>query len=268
MVTQSSPFPSLPPSWRDFQIYRLVKVERCSTRHAARSLQVSQTRVCQILNRVGEYLGELLLATDSEEGRRRDLLLAEQLAAEMMESFSKQAVLAWKRSEKVTISLPEEGSEDEEPRVMRTPGNIRYLLAAAKIAECQAKLPTPKLATLCPPPEEIDEADDLPLRNPFDASITDLPEQFAELEEDPESPPVEDCSAAAPARSVTARKPSAATASTEDVTGTCVSGVSPQLLSKLGQGVPVQPPREAPSTNSCTKASRSKQQARRAFFGS
>src|SRR5690606_38058367 len=123
--------PSLPPSWRDFQIYRLVKVERCSTRHAARSLQVSQTRVCQILNRVGEYLGEQLLQADTEEGRQRDFLVAPRLAAEKMESFCNQAMLAWPQPQRVSFVLPDDEADDRNPPVTRLPGDVRYLVAAA-----------------------------------------------------------------------------------------------------------------------------------------
>ncbi len=49
----------LPPGPRDWHAYRLVKVEQRTTREAAAELKISQTRVCQLIARVVEYLAEV-----------------------------------------------------------------------------------------------------------------------------------------------------------------------------------------------------------------
>src|SRR5262245_53046759 len=83
MVTQATAN-TLPPAARDFDAYRLVKVEKRSTRETAKLLRISQTRVCQVISRVGEYLVEVT-EPESEERRAKQLAVAVQVAAAEIE---------------------------------------------------------------------------------------------------------------------------------------------------------------------------------------
>src|SRR5690349_1373993 len=80
MVTQTE----LPPAARDFEAYRLVKVERQSTRAVAKLLHLSQTRVCQVVSRVAEYLVETT-QPDDDTRREQQLAVARQVAAEQID---------------------------------------------------------------------------------------------------------------------------------------------------------------------------------------
>lgn len=65
----AQPSPSLPSPPRDWQAYRLVKVQLLSTRAAAEQLGISQTRVCQLLERVEEYLFEIAPGEETPAAR-------------------------------------------------------------------------------------------------------------------------------------------------------------------------------------------------------
>ena len=72
MVTQANAQETtnaLPPAARDFEAYRLVKVERKSTREAAKLLRISQTRVCQVVARVAEYMVDVTEPASDERLR-------------------------------------------------------------------------------------------------------------------------------------------------------------------------------------------------------
>lgn len=260
MVTQTR---RLPPDWLDFEIYRLVKVEQLSTRKTAVSLQLSQTRICQIVRRVDEYVGDLLVSTDGPERRHRELLIAEQIAAEQVAALNREAMLAFRRSQESVIFVEKgEDGEPEEITRWKNPGEVRYLMAAARLALQQAKLPTPKLAFL----EAAQGPDDL-----------DNEDEVDESDEDDEvslqSPPSGACSTAPAAEQVTSPAASADPYATADLESTCVSGVSAQLMAKLSATTPVHPGHETPKTapeHPSAKASvpPSKQEARRKFFGS
>ena len=258
MVTQTR---RLPPDSLDFQIYRLVKVDQLSTRQTAKSLQLSQTRICQIVKRVNEYVGDLLVSTDSPEHRRRETLIAEQIAAEQVAALNREAMNAFRRSQESVIFVEKgEDGEDEEVTRWKNPGEVRYLMAAARLAFQQTKLPTPKLEFLA--------EDDLPEQDWEDEDESD-----EEDEESPESPPVGACSATPASQSVASPTAPVDPHATTDLKGTCVSGVSPQLMAKLNATTPVHPTHEAPKTapehpSAMAPGQATKQEARRKFFGS
>lgn len=260
MVTQTH---RLPPDSLDFEIYRLVKVEQLSTRQTAKTLQLSQTRICQIVKRVDEFVGDLLVSTDSPDRRHRETLIAEQIAAEQVAALNREAMIAFRRSQESVIFV-EKGEDGEEEEITRwkNPGEIRYLMAAARLAFQQTKLPTPKLAFLA--------QDDLPENW---ADELDEDEIDEEDEDSPESPPVGACSAAPVAQQVTSSAPAPAQPTTPDFADTCVSGVSSQLMAKLNATTPVHMAHEAPKTapehpRATASVPPSTQEARRKFFGS
>jgi hypothetical protein len=115
------------PSFRDFDVYRFVKIERHSTREAAEAFGISQTRVRQILDAIVEYLMECV--PFNEEGERIDRLqVAEQLAREQLEYLYGQAMEWWRRS------VSEHRSGTGMPKAS-------YLALAARITMCMARVP-------------------------------------------------------------------------------------------------------------------------------
>ncbi len=142
MVSNQQPGP---PSARDFEVYRRVKVERASTRQAAREAQVSQTRICQIVQRVADFMTDALPTDHAEERREQRLSVAEQLAAEQLDFLGYEAVQAWRASKGETTSVREVDSPGVSPsrvRLTRTShGDPRYLMAASRLALQGAKLP-------------------------------------------------------------------------------------------------------------------------------
>lgn len=222
--------PSLPPTWRDFQVYRLVKIEQKSTRTAARELRLSQTRVCQIVARVAEYLLASTPAADDDEQRQRQLRLAEQLAAERIDYLLQLAMTAFENTH-LTVEIRNQR--------MVSGGNgsdVRFLHLAARLALMAAKLPAPYLTDVAFPAEPCDEVE------PEEEAVDDDEGE----EDDSESPPAGDCSP----RSLWAYGKRSSRAETVDAKPlpeeSAVSGVSADLLRKLEQAGPVQPAAETP----------------------
>ena len=71
----------LPPSGRDFEVYQLITVERKATRDVAKEAGISQTRVCQIVQRVGEFLVEVM-PPGTEGDKERQIRVGEQTLIE------------------------------------------------------------------------------------------------------------------------------------------------------------------------------------------
>src|SRR5262245_61096342 len=70
----------LPPSGRDFDVFAAVIVGGQTTRQAAAEFKLSQTRVCQIVERVRTWQAEVLMA-DNPPTEERRLQLAKCVAA-------------------------------------------------------------------------------------------------------------------------------------------------------------------------------------------
>jgi len=135
--------PKLPPTERDFEIYRRVKFECVSTRDAAGDFNLSQTRVRQIVTRVVEYLVESVPASVREDDSSEQLYVAQQLARGQLEFLYERAIRAWERSE-----TP---AQRGEPRL----GKVCYLGLATRITMCMAKVPVH-----LPPTLRIDKEED------------------------------------------------------------------------------------------------------------
>lgn len=150
MVTQATEFSqpttnAFPPSSRDFEAYRLVKVERKSTRAVSKLLRISQTRVCQVIDRVGEYL---VAVTEPETDARREkqLAVAKQVAAAEIGHCKEQALRSYHRScGKVQTVREVQNPEGQITRVTTTRenfGETRYLTTVARLAMIGGNLPT------------------------------------------------------------------------------------------------------------------------------
>jgi hypothetical protein len=169
---------TLPPSERDFQVFRFVRVETNSTRAAAQTFAISQTRVRQVVSRVAEYL--LAVAREGveedEEERAGSLSVAEQIARMQLEHLYQQAMHSWNDSQRLN-GLGQ-----------TTLGQTRYLSLAARISILMSKVP------MHAPPrtrEEVEEEweDDAPREReaPREGEAPAEPCAVA-------PPPAEDCS--------------------------------------------------------------------------
>lgn len=151
----------LPPSGRDLEVYRRLHVEGCSTREVALSMQVSQTRVCQIAEKVGQYLTTVAPAKDDQQ-RDKQLAVAEQVAALRVDFLYGAALQSWRKSQGTQTTTRKLASAMKAPVTVKTtrnsPGDSRYLLLAARLAMMAAKLPAACLELLVGEGEE--EADD------------------------------------------------------------------------------------------------------------
>jgi len=165
--------PQIPPSQRDFEIYRFVKIERHSTRQAAKEFNLSQTRVRQVIEAIIEYLVESVPLDD--EGKRVDRLqVAEQLAREQLDFLYGQAITWWHQS----VHGFHSGQALPKPA---------YLALAARITMCMTRVPVHKS------PQWAEESDE-PARDLERSRAGGTPTPRGER------PPVEDCSANAVSR--------------------------------------------------------------------
>jgi hypothetical protein len=153
----------LPPSWRDFEAYRLVKVEQQSTRQAAKTLGISQTRICQVIERVAAYLVQMAPATREEERREQRLHVAEQMAAERINFLYSQSVDGWRESQRPTKTIREANlfaGKTSVTTIRSSCGDPRYLMLACRLAEHAAMLPQPTLfSSLAAAALEAEEAE-------------------------------------------------------------------------------------------------------------
>jgi len=82
-----------PPSVRDFDVHRRIVVYGYSTRQVAQEHNLSQTRVRQLVERVGRWVAKTLpmMEVAEEDGLR----LARQVAVERLDFFYTQAIHGW-----------------------------------------------------------------------------------------------------------------------------------------------------------------------------
>ena len=85
----------LPPSERDFQVYQRVVMEGVSTRQAAGEVKLSQTRVRQLVQRVSQWLTEVL-PPRTESADEAHLNLARHVAADRLQFLYGEAMRGWK----------------------------------------------------------------------------------------------------------------------------------------------------------------------------
>jgi hypothetical protein len=141
----------LPPSGRDFAVYELITVQQKTTREVAAAAEVSQTRVCQIVRRVGEFLTEV--TPPAKEGEKeRQIRVGEQIAAERVQYLYGLAVRSFERSQgnqrterKSALGPMDKGTV---VTLRSSCGDTRYLAAAGRLALLAMKLPAPNLAGL------------------------------------------------------------------------------------------------------------------------
>jgi hypothetical protein len=84
----------LPPSGRDFIVYHRIVVDGATTRAVATEMNISQTRVRQIVRRMMEWLVATLPA-DSDLSEAAKVRLAQHIAADRLERFYVESNRAW-----------------------------------------------------------------------------------------------------------------------------------------------------------------------------
>lgn len=108
--------PSLPPSSRNFDVFRFLLVQGGSTREAAAAFGISQSRVRQIAQRVAEWEAQAL-PPENEIERAKSLRLAEHLAADRLQHFFEQTMAMWRGTQQ-----------------------CKYLGMALRVTQAQAKM--------------------------------------------------------------------------------------------------------------------------------
>ena len=212
--------PGVPPGPRDWLAYRLVKVQQLTTREAAKELGISQTRVCQLIDRVVEYMTDVAPGCESPEARGRRLYIAESVAAERIDFLFGQVCEGYRKSigeqKIVRETATDFGSPKTSTVIKHCTGDGRLAIAAARLATLGGKLPV----------------------NTFIATLpADLPEDFSE-----DDHPVEGCSRTAREQAVTANESSPEiVASDVAVDGCKLDAVGEQMLKVLNSR-PVQRP--------------------------
>ena len=87
----------LPPSNRDFRVFREVQILGNSTWETAERHHISQTRVRQIVQHVKRWLADQL-PEESDEERAKEVRLARHLAAERMQSMYSETTTLWSQT--------------------------------------------------------------------------------------------------------------------------------------------------------------------------
>gem|GEM_PF-5974315 len=142
----------LPPSERDFDVYRRTAVEGRTTREAAAEFNISQTRVMQVREKVFEWIGNHLPPLARLEPAER-LRVAQTLACEQLQHQYDEAMHAWRTSATAVHVTRYVGRsiEDGVTMVKESQGDPRYLRLATQITKAISKLgmattPTPETA--------------------------------------------------------------------------------------------------------------------------
>src|SRR5687767_8431780 len=99
----------LPPSGRDFEVYRLATIGEMPTRQIAAEVKISQTRVVQIVSRVAKYLLEVCPGVDEGEQHAKRLGLGMQIAAERVDHLYGMALKCFRATQGKQIVIREVG---------------------------------------------------------------------------------------------------------------------------------------------------------------
>jgi hypothetical protein len=128
-----------PPSERDFDVFSLVIVGGQTTREAAAQFKISQTRVCQIVERVQAWQAEVLPA-ESPLSEERQLRMGKHVAAARLDHLYGETMEAWRRSQGESKKTRNARFGDEVTTTTISSGDPKYLLAAMRLATAQAEL--------------------------------------------------------------------------------------------------------------------------------
>lgn len=130
----------LPPSGRDFDVFEHVVVGGGTTRTAAQEFKISQTRVCQVLERVRAWVDEVTPAAADEQVSQKQLQMAEGLAADRLDHLYGQALVGWRSSEGEVERIRISPIGERLTTRTISNGDPRYLAIAARIALLRSKV--------------------------------------------------------------------------------------------------------------------------------
>lgn len=147
----------VPPNGRDFDIYRQVKLQGKSTRHVAWEVRLSQTRVCQIVVRVGKFLRDVLPEEENDPQHRKLVNLAEQIAAERVDYLYARSLEVFEGSRGKHVIM-RQARQPNSTLIKDSHGEARFLLAAGKFARQGATLPAAQLESYVNWEEEAESA--------------------------------------------------------------------------------------------------------------
>lgn len=123
------------PSERDWNVYQAVRVESWTTRVAAQEFGISQTRVTQIVQRTAAFIAEAL-PTPSKQDEARQIAAGKQLAADRIDYLYGAAMRCFRMSQSTEKGNCTNGR--------RNYGEMRYLMAAARLASIATTFPLPR----------------------------------------------------------------------------------------------------------------------------
>ena len=212
------------PSDRDWAVYRYVKVEQWSTRITAKQFKISQTRVCQIVERVGKFFVKHSPVLSKEDLAQR-LEASRQLAAEKLDYLYGEAMDCFYRSKTAARD---------------SAGTARYANLVGRLILMSTKLPPPLLREY-----ETAEDSEAPALDEIAADDSDeLYDDELEGEEfdDEESSLEEDCSAAPLEQQETGASPPAPSSPIVAAMLSCVEQSRCESPASNVESRPVQPP--------------------------
>jgi hypothetical protein len=146
-----------PPSGRDFEVFEAVILGGKSTRQAAEQFHLSQTRICQIVERVKQWQAEAA-PQNSDVSSERLLQLAKAVAAGRLDHLYGEMMQAWRRSQGEVKKVRSSRFGDDVTTTTVSPGDPKYPLAAMRLAKAQAELGVFG-GLICPPEEDAEDED-------------------------------------------------------------------------------------------------------------
>lgn len=219
------------PSERDWNVYQLVRVQQWSTRAAAKEFDISQSLVCQIVQRMGKFFVQSI-KVPSKELAARQLAVGRQLAAERIDFFVNEALRCFRKSQSTVKSVHEDSTSRRCTSTRVNHGDIRYLSAAARLT---------LIASTLPPPLVMIDAED------FEVTVD---------ESAPDNHPEEACSA-----------PVAEQAEVSEPVATSPSATAAAMMSCVEQSRPEPPPAQSTARPvQATKSPGDSQASRREKF--
>ena len=198
-VTPQELLAQLPPSDRDFRVFEAVVVYRGTTRDVAERFKISQTRVCQILDKVWDWHDQVLPHQKGQTPPEHRQYAAQLLAADRLDSLYAQSMECFRESRGVQMKHRESDS-GKCTTTTRSCGDPRYLFAAMRIALAHGKSCDPRgllmtsraLAADVADARGLDTADLEPAAERDE--LANAGERVVAQQEARESSPVGDCS--------------------------------------------------------------------------
>ena len=257
---------SLPPSERDWEVYRLVRVEQRSTRAVAKVAGISQTRVCQVVERTAAFVvaATPVLAKDDEARR---IAVARQLAAERIDFLVGAALRCFRQSVCAEKVIRQESGKPARTTIRQNFGEVRYLNTAARLALLAAKLPLPTLSSAAfAASTELDD-EPIPAREKAIHEKVVNEKRAREKTSHEKKPPAKgDCSPASSEQAVADALPTTSQSATAAAMLSCVEESRAQQAVAAAAARPVQTDRSSSKATGKTAPLNSRQAAKRREF--